>query len=287
MRLTIILLAAAAMAAIGCKKPLPRPDAPHPRIVAYSPALTETLLYAGLGDHIVGIESHSPLPPGPKPAIVGDALAPSAEAIVAAAPDILLIQSLPSQFDAVRAMNPAIRIEHFRIETVPGVAAALQRVGELAGNPSAGIDARGRFEARVAAVADRVQGKPRPKVAFVMDHRNPFTGGEGTFLDEIVTLAGGQNVFADLKGWQSVTAELIVARRPDVVVCQSSVGDAAEAARYFERLGDLPAARTGGVFIVTESGWTVPSPRIADYLERLAAMIHPPASQPSSREASK
>jgi iron complex transport system substrate-binding protein len=278
------MLAVALSVGAGCRKPAPRPDAPRPRIVSYSPALTETLVYAGLAQHVVGIESHAPVPPGIKPAIVGDALKPNAEAIIAAQPDLLLIQSQPQQFAAVRGMNPNIRIEHFRIETIQDVAAAIERVGDLAQKPQQGIDARSRFEARISALAARACAVRPMKVAFVMDHRNPFTGGAGTFLNEVIALAGGENVFADLPGWQAVNAELILKRSPEVLICQSSLTDAPEARKYWARLTDMPAVRAGKVHVVTESGWTVPSPAVADYIERLIDLIHGPA--PATTEAS-
>jgi len=258
----------------GCQKRIPRPGAPSPRIVAYSPALAEIVIGVGLGDYVVGLTSGSPLPPGEPPAVVGDAISVNIEAIAAVRPDLLLTQSRPDMFEPLRRLDPNVRIEYFSIETVGGLADALERVGLLAGRPDLGAAAKQRFETDIENLSARVRGLDRPKVLFVMDHLHPFTGGKGTFLDEMISLAGGTNAAARA-GWHSMNVEDILAARPDVLICQSVAASARSAGEYFAGLSDLPAASSRRVFVVTDAGWTIPSPRVAQYVSKLADMIHP------------
>lgn len=273
------MLAAGLLAACG-RGDLPRASAPHPRIVSFSPAITETLLAMGLGDHIVGIESHSPLPPGERPPVVGDALKPNLEAIAACRPDLVLVQSTSEHFAGLERLAPSAKVEKFIIESTGDLQAAMVRIGELVGRPELGRRHADEFRARLDAVAASVAGRPRPRVVFLIDHQRPFVAGKGAFISELIDIAGGVNAAGEFPTWSGMSAEAVLKLGPDVLICQSEPAQADAARRFWMSLSDLPAARAGRVYVVTENGWTIVSPALADYAVRLAGMLHPqPATQ--------
>ena len=275
-RLSAILLIAA-VTLCGCHKQPPRPNAPRPRIVSFSPALTDVLYDVGLGEHVVGVTSYCQTRGQDPPPVVGDRNRVSAEAILAVEPDVILIQQNPDDFGAVRYLAPGVRIEHFTIETLDDIAAAAARVGVIAGDEAAGLRHKERFLNELESVRRSVAGLPRPGVLFLNGFDRPGTGGKGTFVDEMIRLAGGVNVAAE-RGYErypTLNRENIQAMAPDVLVCQVAPGQEDAARAYWQTLADLPAVRSGRVFIVTEQGWTIPSLRSAEYAKRLAAIIHP------------
>jgi iron complex transport system substrate-binding protein len=233
----------------------------------------------GLGGHVVGVTSQDALPAGVTRPVVGDAFSVNAEAILAVHPDVVLIQMTPEHFDAVRKLDPNIRIEHFTIETLDDLAAAMERIGRIAGNAPVGLSAAAEFRAKLEAVRARVRDLPRRRVLFVTDFKTFGSAGRGTFIDQMIDAAGGTNVAAKYSGWVTLTAESILLASPEVLICQVDAGGEAKALDYWRGLKDTPAARTGAIHVVTDRQWTIPTAAMADLAATLAQMIHPEIAQ--------
>jgi iron complex transport system substrate-binding protein len=269
----IILLVVALVG--GCRRLATAGQVPRPRIVSFSPAITQMLFDMGLGGHVVGVTSQDALPAATTRPVVGDAFSVNAEAILSVRPDVLMIQMNPDRFEALRRLDPNIRIEHFTIETLDEAAAAMERIGRIAGDEQAGRDAAASFRAKLEAVRTSVRGRPRPKVLFITDLQTLGTAGEGTFIDQMIDLAGGINVARKYKGWVMLTAEGILLAGPEVIICQAEAGREEKAAAYWRNLKDTPAVQKGAVHVVTDRRWTIPSAALADFAAALAGMIHP------------
>lgn len=270
--------AAVAVVAAGCgKRPPPQPDAPSPRLVTFSPALTQIVYEMGLGDHVVGVTTQCEAPPGRRPTVVGDAFGVGAEAILAVKPHVVLVQMQLKEFQPLRLIDPNIRIEHFTIETIPDIPAAMKRIGLIVGRPDLAGRHIERFGSRLDAVRKRVAGKPRPRTLFVMGYQQPSTGGQGTFVADMIELAGGVNAAEKYRGWTSLNAEAVLACRPDVLVCQvlSELEKPEDARKYWSQILALQA-KTVRLYVQTDRRWTIPSARTAEYVQKLADMLHPP-----------
>ncbi len=280
MRRCILSCAVAVVCAAGCSGRAPTSDADSPRIVSHSPALTQILFDLGLGGHVVGVTAHCQLPEGVERPVVGD-IQPSAEKVLAARPDVLLIQQNPDAFATVRELMPDLRIEHFEIETLSEVASAIRRVGEIAGRAELGRTRSERFLGRLAAIRQAVAGRDRPRVLVLV---GMSTGGSGTFLDEMIETAGGANAAAEpvgewrgVNGWKTLSPEKVLAARPDVLVVQAPADRRDEVLSTWREVG-LPAARAGRVVLYPDRGLTIPSSRSADHAARLAEILHPDAA---------
>jgi len=259
----------------GCNRRVTQAGGPRPRIVSFAPSITQIMVDMGLVDHIVGVTSQCELPADVQRPVVGDALSVNVEAILATHPDVLLVQTDPSRFAAVRKVAPGVRIEHFTIETLDDIASAIERIGRIVGRPDLGAERRRSFAVRLSAVRKRVIGLNRPRVMFVYGFKRPSTAGAGTFIDDMIVLAGGVNAAAErLSGWRNVDIEQIIAARPDVLICLTDEASRDEATEFWHRLEDLPAAKAGRVYVVTDRNWTIPSTRSALYAQQLARMIH-------------
>lgn len=70
---------------------------------------------------------------------------------------------------------------------------------------------------RRAREVGRSAGNPR--VAWVVWHDPPILAGRGTFIDDVLSAAGGTNVVLASKGtWPALSFEVLHARVPDIVV---------------------------------------------------------------------
>ena len=273
-RLFIIFLAAAFFQA-GCRKDIPHPAAARPRVVSYSPALTEMLFDMGLGGHVVGVTARDILPADQSRHVVGDRNRVNAEAILAVEPDVILVQQNPEDFQRVLSVNRKIRLELFEIQKLDDVAAAMDRIGRIVGREEVGRRAAERFRSELQGIRDRAAGRSRPRVLFVMGYDRPFIGGAESFVNEIIELAGGIDAAGDYKRWSGVNAEYIIAAAPDVLICQVDAGQEYAARKYWMGMEGLPAARTGRVHVVTDRHWTIPSPRLTKIAAEAADIIHP------------
>ncbi|HUU23440.1 MAG TPA: helical backbone metal receptor [Phycisphaerae bacterium] len=275
-----LLSLVAVLIAAGCSKGPPRPDAPSPRIVCFSPALTEMVFDMGGGDHVVGVTTQCLLPPGQDRRRVGDALRLDTESVLATQPDVLLVQMKLEGFESIRKLNPRIRIEHFPMDSLTDIREAIRKIGRIVGKERSAAEFLARFDARLEAIRRRVEGRERPRVLFVLGYRNPAAGGRGSFIGDMISLCGGIDA-ADPgrshKLWRTMELEEVTAAAPDVIICQADPGEEQAAREYWRRRSDLPAAGSGRVFIVTDRRWTIPSGRFPAFAEKMAEMIHPAA----------
>ena len=254
------------------------------RIVSLVPSVTESLFAIGAGPQVVAVSSFDREPPQvlrlPK---VGALVDPDVERIISLEPDLVIVYG--SQTD-LRA-----QLERARIATWPythaGLADVLKTIealGQTTGHATEAARVTAAIERQLAGVRARAAGRARPGVLLVFGRepgtlRNIYASGGTGFLHDLVELAGGRNVFADVAR-ESVQAstEVILARRPEIVIELQPEATGAAAAREavaaWSALPSVPAVRAGRIHVLTGSDLVVPGPRVGRAAERLAAAIH-------------
>ena len=249
-----------------------------PRIVSFAPGITQVLFALGADEQVVGVTRLCRLPAGVQRPRVGDAFNINTEAILALRPDLILTQVTTEKFRGLVDIDPHVRVEYVDMVSLAEIRTAVRRIGELAGRADRAAAVLGDFDAKLRAVRRRAAGPPHPRVIFVMGTDRPTAFADGTYVGDLIELAGGINVGAEIPGttrWRMTHIDAIAALRPDVLVCQIDQGaDAGAARRYWLKWRDLPAARSGRVFVVTDPMWTIPGTHVADLAGRLAEMIH-------------
>ena len=274
----------------GCKhSPRPKDTAASPRIVTFSPSLTDLMFDMGMGDHVVGAASQSDVPPDRNIPIVGDEQTVNTETVLIARPDVLLVQSDPKLFVRVCEGDSNIRMEHFVLNKTEDIALAAERIARIAGHEDVGKKTAAAFLSDLTAIRRKADGKPHPRVLFVRDYKQPYAAGRNTLLNEMIQIAGGTNVAAERwEGWAAVNAEHIMAVHPDVLICLATPDEAQQAREYWADVKGLPASQKGRVFVVSDPNWLHSSTRLAKITALLAEMIHSaPASAPVPTSTSK
>jgi iron complex transport system substrate-binding protein len=282
------------------------------RIVSLLPSATEIVYALGLGDQLAGVtfecdepasartdktvvvggRDTSGMDPAAIDAYVRSQLAAGedlytlhADALAALAPDLILTQdlcrvcALPAGHveDALDYLGCAAEVVSLDPRRLDDVLATILTVGEHAGAQPQAERLVAALRERLAAVADRVAGLPRPAVAVIEWTDPPFTAGH--WVPDLVTAAGGRPVAARAGGRsEQATWEQIAAARPEVVVvapCGFGLDAAAAQAELVAR--ELPGLP---VWAIDADGLVVrPGPRLVDGVEALAAIFHPdPAS---------
>jgi len=264
--------------------------APVPsRIVSLVPAATEMLFAIGAGPQVVGVGSYDMYPPEtaklPK---VGALLDPDVERILSLRPDLVLIFS--TQTDLARQFGRAgIAVFEYHQAGLDDVMRTIRDLGSRTGHD---VDARAvvaRMDAGLESIRRAVAGRPRPKTLLVFGRerlalRGIFASGGVGFMHDMLTVAGGDDVFADVQQ-QSVQAstETIIARRPDVIIevraadTPMAHGAVDAEIRTWSILASVPAVRNKQVYFLIDDRLVIPGPRIVDGTRLLAEVLHPGA----------
>lgn len=262
------------------------------RIISGAPSITEMLYAIGLGDRVVGVTEfcHYPVEVRDKPKI-GSYLRPSIETILAMKPDLAVILEEHGELqERLRRVGvETLAVSH---NDLAGIYASLHAIGERTGASVAARQKVAETQAALEAIEQRAAGLPRRSTMFVVGRspgtvRDLFCAGSGSFLDDLITIAGGDNIFGEAgQHYPRIPREEILARRPEVVIDMGDMSDTdnvTEAHRlsvgrlWKQAFPDLPAVRHGRVYPVAKDIFVVPGPRVVEAAQTLFRMIHPEA----------
>ena len=277
--IAVLLLAAGSAVASAAPEPARR-------IVSLIPAVTEMLFALGAGPQVVAVSSYDREPPEvdrlPR---VGALLDPDLERILSLQPDLVVAygsqDELRTQLD--RAGVPVFPYRHAGLG---GIIETIRLLGERTGRTAEAAALNDRLKADLEAVARRVAGRVPPRVLLVFGRdpdslRNVFASGGVGFLHDVLEVAGGVNVLAEIprEGLQ-ISAEQILARRPDVILelrAEGTPGSDDDARSVWRAVSAVPAVQNGRVHTLRGSDLVVPGPRIARAAGRIARALHPEA----------
>ncbi|GBE53530.1 vitamin B12-binding protein precursor [bacterium BMS3Bbin14] len=255
------------------------PDRPR-RVVSLMPSITEEVFDLGRGALLVGVTLYAKEPPAaaalPR---VGSYVNPDLERIVALRPDLCLAARDGNPADLVRRLAE-LNIPVFALDpqTLPAIMDSVRLLGSLlhAEKKAAGIVAA--MKRKMAAVARRVAGAAdRPRVFFQIDASPIVSAGSGTFIDRLITRAGGINLAAGPTAYPRFSWEDMLAMQPDVVIIASMAGGYTEKQLKagWRQWPQIPAVRQGRLFVVDAALFDRPGPRLVDGLVRLADIFYP------------
>jgi iron complex transport system substrate-binding protein len=251
-------------------------DAPARRIVSMNPSLTRILVALGARDALVGVDEFSARQ---EPAVaslprVGGLYDPSLEAVVALSPDLVVLVPSREQRD-FRARLEALHLPVLALDPV-GFGQVLDTIRTLGERTGREAEALARIDAVTRtreAVRRATAGRPRPRVVFVLTREPLFIVGRGSFLDEMIAMAGAENLGAALgENWPRTSLEWLVAAAPEVILDSDS--DALPARDYWAHFPSLPAVAEGRVVALPAGEVTLPGPDLDRALVKLARALH-------------
>ena len=261
-----------------------QPEAAPRRVICGSPAVTEIVFALGCAGRVVGVSDYSTYPP---PACrkerIGGWINPNRERLIALKPDIIITQGQHERM-AVFAAEYGIRFHAVTLDTVADIYGAVESVAKVLHVPERGDALADRIREDIGSAGQRLAGAEARRILLLFS-RAPgnlaglSTMGPGTFLDEIVTLAGGTNVFSDIRGYTQVSKESILVRQPDVILEVNPEGLSQETIDRLRAdwrgLGMLPAVKNNRIHYLTNDFLLVPGPRVGLTVEEFARAIHP------------
>jgi iron complex transport system substrate-binding protein len=244
------------------------------RVVMLGPSDTEIVFAIGAGSLAVGADEYSNYPPeAAELPRVGD-MNTNIEAVASLNPDLVLGSASmnAAAVDALRQLG--ITVYASDPQTLEETIAHIEQVGVLL-NHQAGAEAvAAEMRAAIQYVADKV--KDAEPLSVYLEFSPGWTVGSGTFLDELVKLAGGVNISADQSGWFEVDSEAVIQRNPEVIIYPEIEG-VDILGEILSRPGwdQIEAVKNDRVHAVTNDPLVRVGPRLTDGLKEIAAAIHP------------
>ncbi|MBI4301988.1 MAG: ABC transporter substrate-binding protein [Chloroflexi bacterium] len=256
---------------------------PATKIISISPAHTETLFALGVAAKVIAVDPFSDYPPEAKSKTqIGGGMKPNIEQIVSLQPDLVVSQVEGQDFfDQLQARG--ITVIKLSPADMEGIYKTIELLGRLSGAESEAKKLTNDMKKRVDAVVAKTKGTAKPRVFYELDATDPtkpYTPGPGSFIDALITLAGGQNIAAAAKSaWTQFSTEEIIAKDPEIIV----LGDALvpfnpqSAATVSKRSGwsMIMGVKKNAIYPIDDNLMSRPGPRIVAGLESLAKIIHP------------
>jgi iron complex transport system substrate-binding protein len=280
--LLVLGLAAAAWAPPESLAQAPRDDlgravrlaAPARRVVSLSPSTTELLFALGAGSALVGRTRWCDYPAAAS-AIpsVGDGLRPDVELVASRQPDLVVLYASQTNHEAVAQLERlGIATVSVRLDRLNDLGRVARLLGRLVGRQSAADSLVLQFSRQLdSARASTQPSGTRPRVAVVVWDRPPIVIGAGSFLNDLLQLAGARNVFDDLpQPSVATTIEAIAERDPDALLV---LGDTVPAFAARAEWHVLRAVRQGRLVRVSGSEFERPTFRALKAAASLRAAL--------------
>lgn len=254
------------------------------RIVSLVPSATDLLVAMGATDRLVGRTSYDSAPGVIDRPSVGQPLTPSLERMIELGPDLVIawreLAGRP-RGSRMEALFPSVY--YARTTDLDGVRRLLEDLGRMLGRPGAADSLRRVIACQLDTVRGAVRATTPVRAAYLVWPDPPRAAGPGSFLDSLLHLAGGRNVFSSAGSqWPRVSLEALVAKNPDVLVLGGIGSRAPGWQAVSERPGwrSLAAVQSGRIHEVPSDLFHRPGPRVGRAAAALARYLHPAATIP-------
>ncbi|MGB9613388.1 MAG: ABC transporter substrate-binding protein [Candidatus Margulisiibacteriota bacterium] len=245
------------------------------RIISGMPSITEMLFALGLEDRIVGVTANCNYPPEAlkKEKIGGFFL--NLEKIVSLKPDLVVMLEDTQKQDIKRLKDYGLPVYTINPHTVVEVMDSLVKLGEVTGKRKEAKILIKQMKNRIASVQPKgTSSLERPRVLVIVGYRPLIVAGAGTFIDDIIKYAGGENIAQDAKAsYPQYSFERLIKEDPEYMIIPEGVVEKEEIARD-SRWQSLQAVRGNKILFINADILSRPGPRLVEAIEKIADFIH-------------
>lgn len=245
------------------------------RIVSLNPATTELLLALGAVDRLVGRTSWDLYSPAVRRVPdLGNGIRPNIEAVLETRPDLVILYGSEDNVIAAQRLRGAgVATLSLKLDRIAQFERAALLVGAAVGREDRARAVVDSVHRTLDSVRSAVAGKARPRAFWHVWDAPIITIGRGSFLHELLEIAGGENVYGDVEAPSPrVELEDIAQRDPSIVLAGP---DGARRIRSDQRWRAVRAVRNGRVMVVDTNLVARPSVRLGEAAVSLARLLHP------------
>lgn len=246
------------------------------RIISLSPHITELLFAAGAGAQVVGIDDSSDYPAGVAAiARVGEPAALDVEGLLRLKPTLIVLweSGTPASRKAElqRLHLPLYVTDEHRLDDI---ASTLLEFGRLAGTEAQATAAARQYQTELAGLRSQYANRPRLKVFYQVWDRPLYTLSGGQVVSEVMSLCGGDNVFAELSALApAIDKEAVLARDPEVILIAATGAEGERQSRQWRHFSTLRAVRGRHVYTVDPSLTGRMAPRILQGVREVCGLL--------------
>lgn len=255
---------------------------PPKRIVSLAPDITETLFVLGLDSEIAGVTRFSNFPSAAKgKPRVGSYVAINTEAVIDLQPDLVIGTGAGnSRIQVEKLWRMGLPVFVVYPKNFPDILDTIHLIGRVVGREERANQTVTQMKLRIQEVRRRVEGRKKPTVFLQIGKGPLFTVSNGSFANDLITMAGGENIARDAKiPYPSYSLEEVILKAPEVIIISSMYreGDHSRWLDDWKKWTVLPAVKNNRLYIIDSDLIDRPSPRIVEGLEQMAHMLHPEA----------
>jgi len=253
---------------------------PPKRIVSLAPNITEILFSLGLDEEIVGVSTHCNFPEKAKSKVrAGSYIRLDFEKITSLNPDLIIATAAGNTRDMVdRLWKLGFPTYVIYPKNFNDILKNIAHIGQVVNREEEARVIIEGMRKRSQRIVELTKGLLRPKVFVQIGDAPIVTVGKGSFADDLIRLAGGENIAGKEKEvYPRFGMEEILKRSPEVIVISSMNprGDYQKIIQEWNRWKTIPAVKNGRIHLIDSDLLDRPSPRIIDGLEELASVLHP------------
>lgn len=249
------------------------------RVICAAPSTTKFLQYLGLEDKIIAVTNWDDF----EAERIGDLFPINLEKIVSLNPDLIFTFGGFQLPEVVKLEQQGLTTVVLNANSVQQILNDLVLVGTIMGIPEKAKQLANQLQERYLNIAKKGYNIPfdkRVKVVFLMDIPGPdvreiWTCGQGSYLNDLITLAGGANIaalFTGPNGFLPISLEYIVSQNPDVLIVTSYVPNSEEQIKEkisnHSILKSLKAVKNKRIYVYDNYLLSLPVPQLVEYIEK-------------------
>ncbi len=250
------------------------------KIISFAPSNTEILFSIGAGDLVVAVDDFTSWPESEVAELprVGGPENPNYEKITSLEPDVVFsiggTDEFADQLDELGITTVILQPDNFS-EMYENI----KRIGRIVDMVDAAeqVVENMRLEVEeIKATVEHLDEEEKPEVFFEVWPDPLMTAGPGTFIDQVITKAGGVNIAGDAEQqWPTFSIEVLVERDPDVLLLQFQETYADLEASDTPAWSEISAVQQDRFYLIDPDIITHPSPRLIEGLQTVAEYLHP------------
>jgi iron complex transport system substrate-binding protein len=252
-------------------------EKPAEKIVSLAPSQTEILFAIGAGEKVVGVTTADDYPEEVKEIEkVGGFDGWNLEMIIALEPDLVINYGQGSEEDNKRFEEAGIVVASFLPETIDDVMDTIEKIGVLTGNSDKAKEVVADMKSERDEIISKVKDLETKRVFYEVYNDPLMTAGPGSFIDELINLAGGENIAKDADSpYPQYDVEKLIEKNPEVYLIPDDSTTTLETLKERPGFENIDAIKNSQVYFLDADIVSRAGPRIIEGLEEIAKAIHP------------
>lgn len=253
------------------------------KIISMASATTQTLVHLGLSDKIVAVDDYSALIDGlPEGLPTYDMMTPDTESIAALLPDLIFVTEISlangnDPFATVKALG--VQIVYIPSpESIAEIKEDIRFIAEVTKTQDKAQDIILEMEAEIADIISKIKGHESRKTVLFEIAAAPYiySGGTGTYLNEMIETLGVLNILSDQNGWLSVSEEIVFDKNPDYIFTNVDyIENPVQEIKDRNGWNVISAVKNDAVYLVNTNSSSRPNEYITVAMREMAKAIYP------------